>query len=464
MTTAFKFSAALTERGWIAPAHAVADDLGHLVYLGVEPKRDEPHWEVVGGWLLPGFPNAHSHAFQFAMAGLAEHKSVEGGADDFWSWRENMYAIAQTVEPEDAEAIAACLYAEMLTNGYTSVLEFHYLHQGQGGTPYDLVEEMSLRHIAAARAAGIELTLVPVYYRNGNFAMPPSRRQLRFTFPSVQVYRNLLERVARAAASSPDVVVGHGIHSLRACDEGEAVQILSDALTNGPRHLHIAEQAREVEDCVRHWGQRPLEWLLSHVALGPEHSLVHGTHATINEVTGIAHRGAQIVLCPTTEGNLGDGIFPLTDFWSAGGRWAIGTDSHVGLWPFEELRWADYVQRLATQKRLTLCYKAGDDGGVRLFHEAWTSGRQSVGRQGEHYFAIGAPLTGMVVDATHPVVADLPAARRLAGIVYAGTPRILLGTIAKGRWIVRDGSHVDATNIRARYAQALARIRSRPTT
>ena len=295
--------------------------------------------EAIGQWALPGMPNLHSHAFQRAMAGLAERK---GRADDsFWSWRETMYAFAAAIGPDELQAIAAQLYVEMLKSGYTQVCEFHYLHHQPDGTPYAQPEAMSLALIEAAREAGIGLTLLPVLYISGGFdGRALTARQRRFGH-AVDNYLRLLALLRKH--ESDDVRVGIALHSLRAVPEQALREVLASEQAKGcPIHIHIAEQIGEVQDCLATRGARPVEWLFDHADVDANWCLIHATHLTDAETVQLAHSGAVAGLCPTTEANLGDGLFPLAAYQGAGGILGIGSDSHISISPVEELRWLEY--------------------------------------------------------------------------------------------------------------------------
>ena len=452
-----KFDGLLTPDGWLERAYVLTDQEGRLVEITDEPQNMDV--EVTPGLAIPGFRNAHSHAFQYAMAGIAEH--LRAPEDDFWSWREAMYALALRVSPDDLVAIAAMLYAEMLRQGYTAVAEFHYLHHDLDGKPYNNLARMGECLIEAARRTGIHLTLVPVYYRNGDFGKPASERQRRFIFENVDAYFRLLEETRRAAGAYGRCRVGAGVHSLRAADQDEVKKIFSEAHPNAPLHIHIAEQQGEVERCLKHWGRRPVEWLAEHVALNDRCHLVHATHLTDEETATIAASGATVVLCPSTEGNLGDGFFPLKQYHQAGGSWAIGSDSHVGLSPIEELRWIDYGQRLRLEKRNTFCKSTGEDSGDTAFHAALSGGLRSMGQPSDSWFTPGEPFDALVLDSSHPLLAATSKSRRLATLVYALDSSAYYGVICGGRWVILDGRHRDAGAIRTDFVRTMNRLGGR---
>ncbi|MCC7330687.1 MAG: formimidoylglutamate deiminase, partial [Gammaproteobacteria bacterium] len=328
---------------------------------------------------LPGMPNVHSHAFQRALAGCTEWAGP--GADSFWSWRERMYALARQLAPADIEAIATWLYVEMLEAGYTSVCEFHYLHHQPDGRPYADPAATSRALIRAAAAAGIRLTLLPVLYQQGGFGgRPPGPAQRAFVH-ALPGYFALLE--ALRGGQGPLLRVGIALHSLRAVAPGALDEVLAWRAATDPQcpvHIHVAEQPREVAECQAWSGRRPVEWLLERGVVDAHWCLVHATHMTGGEARALAQSGAVAGLCPTTEANLGDGLFPLAEFLAAGGRIGIGSDSHVSVSPVEELRWLEYGQRLATGRRNVAATAAEPHCGARLFRAAVAGGARALGQ------------------------------------------------------------------------------------
>ncbi|WEN14054.1 formimidoylglutamate deiminase [Rhodanobacter sp. AS-Z3] len=410
--------------------------------------------EQIGRWVLPGMPNLHSHAFQRAMAGLAERRSKAD--DSFWSWRETMYAFAAAINPDQLKAIAAQLYVEMLKAGYTHVCEFHYLHHQPDGTAYAQPEEMSLALIEAAREAGIGLTLLPVLYMSGGFdGRALSARQRRFGH-SVDSYLRLLETLR--AHESDDVRVGIALHSLRAVPELALRDVLASELAQtGPIHIHIAEQIGEVQDCLATRGARPVEWLFDHAAVDARWCLVHATHLTEAETLQLARSGAVAGLCPTTEANLGDGLFPLADFLDAGGKLGIGSDSHISISPVEELRWLEYGQRLLSRHRNIAARRQGDSVGETLWRAALNGGAQASGAP------IGALRAGVradliVLDDSSPLLAARDARSLIDSFLFAGNTPLVRDVMVGGRWQVRNFRHRDEERIAARYRAAVDTI------
>ena len=331
---------------------------------------------TAGGALLPGMPNLHSHAFQRVFAGLAETRGE--GADSFWSWREQMYRVALAVSPVQLEDIATHLYIEMLKAGYTSVCEFHYLHHDAAGRPYANPAEMSLRLISAARLAGIGLTLLPVLYQHSGFGAAAPRAEQRRFITNVDTLLDIVQRLRGQGAR-----IGIAPHSLRAvapCALRDLLAGVDAADDTAPVHIHIAEQDDEVRASIECSGQRPVQWLLGQADVNARWCLVHATHLDAAEARGIAASGAVVGLCPSTEANLGDGIFDAPACLGAGAAWGIGSDSHAGVGAAEELRLLEYSQRLARRERNVLASAAHEQTADALWLAAVAGGAQASGR------------------------------------------------------------------------------------
>lgn len=397
------------------------------------------------GWRLPGIANLHSHAFQRAMAGLAERQGDP--SDSFWTWRDTMYRIAARFDPGLLHAVAAQLYVEMLEAGYTAVCEFHYLHHAPDGRPYATPTAMSDALVAAARDAGIALTLLPVLYMAGGFdGRALGGRQRRFGH-DVDGYLRLLE--ALRAREDSTLRVGCALHSLRAVPE-DAMHAVLAALPEGTRmHVHVSEQLAEVEECVATRGARPVRWLLDHAAVDARWTLVHATHLDDGEVAGLARSGATVALCPTTEANLGDGLFPLRAYLDAGGRWGIGSDSHVSVSPVEELRWLEYGQRLAAQRRNIAASPSMPSVGGTLLAALAGSAPASTGFDdtGQLWLDRDAPL---LAAATVEGIADR--------WVFAGNRCLVRDVEVGGVRVVVDGVHRDREAIAGRFTAAMAKL------
>jgi formimidoylglutamate deiminase len=452
MTTLFAETAMLPH-GWAADVRLDLDPSGDIA--AIETGAAPGTAQRLAGPVLPGMPNLHSHAFQRAMAGLAE--IGEGAPGSFWSWREVMYRFANLVGPNEVEAIAAQLYVEMLKAGYTAVCEFHYLHHDKDGTPYADPAELSWRIGAAAARAGIGLTHLPVLYCHGNFgAAPPHDGQRRFLNPP-EALLDIADAVAKAWAGDRQRRIGLAPHSLRAVAPDELAALIAgrDGLDpTAPIHIHVAEQIREVEDCLAWSGRRPVAWLLDEAPVDRRWCLIHATHADAAELAGIAARGAAAGLCPSTEGNLGDGVFGLTEFLAEGGRWGIGTDSHVSVNPVEELRWLEYGQRLAHRRR-NLASAPGRSTGAALWRAALDGGAQAAGRRIGR-IEVGARADLIVLDAEHPLLWGKTGDRLLDALVFAGNAPLVRDVMVGGIWRIARRQHAQEAEIAASYRRALA--------
>jgi formimidoylglutamate deiminase len=431
----YQFYALLLQQGWVSPAYVGVDDAGIIQYLSGEKPVAE-NIEFINGAVLPGFRNAHSHAFQFGMVGMAEQHQP-GTQDDFWSWREVMYKCALSYNPQQLQEIATKLYKQLIKNGYTHVAEFHYLHHDENGRRYSNLAEMGERLIAAAETAGIKIALVPVLYHTGNFGQPPQPRQRRFILETVDDYFKLLDSSRQAIAYYKDATLGFGIHSLRAADATDIINTFHQGPKDLPFHLHAAEQLKEVADCTHFLGQPPVAWLLQNLPVNDRFHIVHGTHMTDEEIQMLATSGANVVLCPGTEANLGDGIFRLIDFANQNGSFSIGTDSHISLNPLEDLRWLDYAQRLVTHRRNTFA-----DGASTLINKTFAAGCKAMGETTSEYFAVGKPLDAAIYSMMYPVLGQATLQHLLPAIIYTADSSALYGTLINGRWVYRNPSYL----------------------
>ena len=371
----------------------------------------------LGGPVLPGLVNAHNHAFQRAIAGMTERSAA--GQDDFWSWRDRMYSAALRITPAQLEAVAAYLYSELLACGYTQVCEFHYLHNDEAGQAYADASEMSLALVRAARNVGIGLTLLPTLYMRSGFGAKGLREdQRRFASTPESVLR-IVEAVERQAIDGQLVRAGIALHSLRAVPEAALTDIASAAAGRMPVHIHVAEQQQEVDDCLAHSGQRPIEWLLRHAALDGGWNLVHATQASSEELAGVRAASASVVICPTTEANLGDGVFDLPGWLGQGGAWSIGSDSHVTRDWREELRLLEYSQRLTLRQRNIAAREARHESSAAvLFEGALRGGTQAAGLP-LGGIALGQRADFMVLDVDAPPLLGLPDGHLLDGMVFS---------------------------------------------
>ena len=440
----WKFKGIYLKEGWISPAYIATDEKGKIT--AISKKSPAVVDEVVNGYGIAPITNSHSHAFQYAMAGLTENIPEGQGSDNFWSWRDKMYRIADQITPEQTEAIATMLYAEMARVGYDHVVEFHYLRNDKNGTCYDNPNEMSDRLISAAKKAGIKITLTPVYYRCSGFGRGPSEAQKRFQFSSTEDYFKHIESLRSQYQNDVSVDIGFGLHSMRAASTEEIKEIISYN-KELPCHLHISEQMQEVNACVEHLGARPIEWLTNETEVGSNCHLVHSTHINDSEMRAIIKADANVVICPTTEGNLGDGFFPIAEYINNGGRWCIGSDSHITLNPFEEARLLDYGQRMAKQQRNVLLNAKAGDSAALAFEAMVDNGRMAAGRQPQDYFEVGADLDIVIIDANSPLMGRASDEGRLATIVYALDVGAIDGQIINGKWLVKSGRHVNKEEI-----------------
>lgn len=449
----FFADAALLPTGWASRVRIEIDTRGDIA--SVRPGSAAEGAERLAGPVLPGMASLHSHAFQRAMAGLAE---VRGASDDdFWSWRELMYRFVARLTPEQATAIARFVYIEMLKSGYTAVGEFHYVHNDSAGHRYANGAEMSLAHVTAARDAGMAITMLPVLYSYANFGgVPLGPRQQRFRSDPAAIL-SIVEAVRSSASGNPDVRAGVAPHSLRAVDLDGLQDLLAGLSAIDPQapvHIHAAEQTREVADSVAFSGQRPVEWMLEHLPVDRRWCLVHATHLTVDETRALAQSGAVAGLCPTTEANLGDGVFPLPQFRAQGGRFGIGCDSHVSRNPFEELRLLEYVQRLVLRRRNITFGNVSAAVGTTLWLEAAAGGAQAVGR------AMGAIAPGkradlVVLDASRPDLASCAGDNVANAAVFSGSENLVRHVMVGGCWQVRDGHHPQEAKSSADYVNAV---------
>jgi formimidoylglutamate deiminase len=447
---------ALLPDGFAAGVRLEIDAAGDLVSVRAGASAAGAEW--LAGIVLPGMPNLHSHAFQRAMAGLAERQGA--GEASFWTWRAVMYRFLERIGPDELAAIAAQLYVEMLEAGYTAVGEFHYLHHRPDGVAYDDPAELSQAILRAQREAGIGLTHLPVLYMAGGFGgAAPEAGQRRFV-NDLEAFGALLERVKGAMRGDPNLRLGMAPHSLRAVPDHAlraAIGILDGIDLDAPIHIHVAEQVREVRDCLAWCGRRPVAHLLDVAVVGRRWCLIHATHMDDDETVKLAGSGAVAGLCPTTEANLGDGLFKLAAFLEAGGRFGIGSDSHVSVSPIEELRWLEYGQRLDVLRRLVASSLEEPHCGARLWQGALAGGAQALGRKTGRLMP-GYRADLIRLDADHPALVGRRGPVLLDSLVFAGNTTPVQDVMVGGRWLVRDGRHHARDEIARRYRAALRRL------
>lgn len=432
---------ALLPSGWASAVRlTISDGRIGTVEQGAKPLYDE----LQAGIVIPGLCNAHSHAFQRALVGRTERRSPEG-QDNFWTWRKAMYHLAGRIDADSLKVIASRVYAEMLAAGYTSVAEFHYLHH----TGFESL-------ISAAEETGIRLTLVPILYERAGFDSPlPDEVQKLFVM-SIDEFVEIYEQ-AKVLASDR-IGFGVGIHSLRAVTKESIDEVAKFAVSeNIPLHIHLAEQQREVDECLAHYRTRPARWLLNRCDVDARWCLVHATHLEPDEVTAIAKSGAVVCLCPSTEANLGDGVFPLQSFLATSGQIAIGSDSQVTIDPFEELRWLEYGQRLMTESRNVSVFDGGHTGSS-LLDLVWAGGARASGGQTGR-LEQGGLADFIVLDDSDPMFAGHDEDTLLDALVFSGYRVPIQRVMVHGDWRVVDGRHVDGDNLREAYRQVLEALR-----
>lgn len=405
--------------------------------------------EKVSGLAMPATANVHSHAFQRGFAGLAEYKPA--GQSDFWSWRQAMYAFSSKMTPRHLQAIAAEVYLECVMAGYSHIGEFHYLHNAHLGQQGEMVQAL----LNAADEVGIGLTLLPAHYQAAGFdgkALSPEQQAYCLSIEAMQTLRK--EAVLRLSDKHK---LGHCFHSLRAVPADFMQEVLENVTAGEPVHIHIAEQSLEVEECIAATGQRPVEWLLDTVNVNENWCLVHATHMTKDETSALASTGAVAGICPTTEANLGDGIFPLADYMACGGRIAIGSDSHVCRNPIEELRLLEYSQRLSQRRRTIACSESSPHVGTTLWTQAAKGGYSALGvKAGE--IAEGSRADIVILDTEHPALVAKPDEHIFDSLIFAGGEGAVSHVMVAGIWQVRDGRHDKQDEIRERFAATMREL------
>jgi formimidoylglutamate deiminase len=430
---------ALLPSGW-------AEDVRLTISAGridvIEPASGDCDFEA--GIVIPGMSNAHSHAFQRALVGRTERRSPEG-QDNFWTWRTEMYRLASRLGSTMVQAIAMQVYTEMLEAGYTSVAEFHYLHQAD-------IEAV----VSAAEASGIRLTLIPVLYERAGFDDPAPDGLQELFVKSLDEFLGLFERAKSLAGER--LRVGIGIHSLRAVSEESVEQIAEHAKSKDiPLHIHLAEQQLEVDECLSHYKTRPARWLLDRCEVDENWCLVHATHIEADEVAAIARSGAVVCLCPGTEANLGDGIFPLPAYLGKSGSIAIGSDSQVTVDPFEELRLLEYGQRLTSQSRNVSVFDGGHTGHA-LFDLAARGGARACGNPTAG-LTPGSAADLVVLDDADPIFIGHETDTLMDALVFSSYPVPIERVMVHGDWCVIDGRHVRQDDVRAEYRRIMEALR-----
>jgi formimidoylglutamate deiminase len=450
----------VSDQGFIAGIDAAPAEVAAGSSTATPTAAAAPAAEHIDGIVVPGMPNAHSHAFQRAMAGNTEYRL--SARDSFWTWRRAMYALANRIEPDDLQILALQLFVEMLKAGYTSVAEFHYLHRQPDGVPYPGANALWEAIGNAASIAGIGLTFLPTLYQTSDFGGQPLRAdQARFASQTDDFLRALEQRLdAERRSPSATARTGAAFHSLRAvplenlCQAVLAMRGFDAAM---PIHIHVAEQLLEVQASVRETGRRPIELLLDTGLLNERWCLVHATHATAAELQGIAAAGASVCVSISTEANLGDGFFDTARFFKAGGRLCVGSDSQSTVSPAEELRWLEYQQRLRKKRRGVLAAGAEAHVGTRLWRDAAQHGAQAIG-QPAGALEVGRRADWLVLDAAHPSMVGAAPDTALDHLVFAGGDAAIRDVMVAGRWVIKDRRHPADDESSARFADLMRRL------
>jgi len=462
MASQYHLQSVLLGQGWARDALVTVADDGHISRIDIHPQTSRPDARRVAGFVVPGMPNAHSHAFQRGMAGNTEYRL--SAHDSFWTWRQAMYALANRITPADLQVLATQLFVEMLKSGYTSVAEFHYLHRQIGGEPYPGSNGLWDAVAQGAAAAGIGLTFLPTLYQTSDFgAQPLKREQVRFAMDTRHFLRAIEERIGAERRSGAPMTLrtGAAFHSLRAVPLEalrEAVPALRRMDATLPLHIHVAEQRKEVEACELHTGRRPIELLLDLGMLDRHWCLVHATHATAAELQGIAATAAAVCVSITTEANLGDGFFNAARFMQLGGRVCVGSDSQATVCPAEELRWMEYQQRLRNKRRGVLADSAEPHVGTRLWRDAAEHGALAIG-QPAGVIAVGHRADWLVLDGAHPSMAGATEATALDHLLFAGGSAAIRDVMVAGRWVVEDRQHRAEAPLAGRFLNLMAELK-----
>ena len=454
------FKNALLASGWANDVAVTVDAQGNITDL------EQGISNAANGCLIPGLANLHSHAHQRAMAGLAERAG--SSEDSFWTWRKTMYQFLDAMQPHHLHAIASQLYLEMLSAGYTRVAEFQYLHHQANGQHYDNIAEMSLQTLNAAQELGLGITSLPVHYQFAGFGEQAVSEQQRRFYNDPNSFLRIVENLNGAIAADPNNNpnnkpknnLGVAGHSLRATSRGSFRHVLDGlGLPNAPIHMHVAEQLKEIDDCVAWSGSRPVDYCLDNFSVDANWCLIHATHMTASETQRLANSGAVAGLCPTTEANLGDGFFNATEYLNAGGKFGIGSDSHISTSPVEELRWLEYGQRLQHKTRNQLAGGSGQSTGRNLFERAATGGAQACGHAAGA-IEVGKRADFVVLDSEHPLLVGRSGDELLDSWVFSGNSNSVTDVYVGGQHVIQNGAHAKQDLINKRFRETMRELQS----
>ena len=447
----YHFTSALTSSGWQKDVNVSVDKNGMIENIAVGAKVGA----LISGVAIPAVPNVHSHAHQRLMVGLAERAGPAG--DSFWTWRETMYGFALKLSPDDLEAVAAQAYVEMLKAGFSCVGEFQYLHHQPDGSPYDEPAEMSLRCISAAEQAGIAITMLPTLYNYSGFGGQASNAGQQRFVNDQQRFLEIYGTLTAVCGADPRRRLGISPHSLRAVTPELLKTVLNSIADDVRIHIHVAEQAKEVDDCMAWSGKRPVEFLLDQFDVSSRWCAIHATHMTAGETQGLAKSGATAGLCPTTEANLGDGIFPGDSFIKQGGAIAIGSDSQITISPAEDLRMLEYSQRLRDRTRNTLASSAGASTGRSLL-EAVLRGGAACLDQPVGAISVGKRCDIAVLDEAHPAMTGREGDAALDTWIFSAGNAAVKDVIVGGAHVVKDCRHINEDRIQTKFSETVRRL------
>lgn len=453
MSRAFTAPSAMLPGGWAHDVRIEVDAAGLIT--GIQPGGPTDGAVTLPGPVVPGMPDLHSHAFQRALVGRTQ---VAGpGEDSFWTWRQAMYGSLDRLGPDDMAAVAGWLAVELLEGGFTGVAEFHYVHHQPDGRPHAEPAELGLRTLHALRSSGLSVTMLPVLYAHSGFGgqapLPGQRRFLN----SVDGILRIVGSLRAAAGADPGVRVGLAPHSLRAVTPDQLAAAVGALPADAPIHIHISEQRKEVDDCVAWCGAPPVRWLLDHAPVDARWCLVHATHLDPAELGDLARSGAVAGLCPTTEADLGDGLFGAVDYARAGGRFGVGTDSQVGRSAAAELRLLEYGQRLRDRRRARVLPRGERHVGAALWRACAAGGAQALGL-GTGRLEVGAPADLVALDAGHPALVGLGGDAVLDALVLGQGDGAVHTVVARGVVVVEGGRHHEREPRLRAFRAAMARL------